>query len=153
MTSTHCQPLIGQSIIKPTIQKHNGNLLCVSATRPTFLLQFSQTPWRKEIITTTTTIWHKDNQSVCLHHFQSNKDFLACFPTSHGKGFIYQAWPIVFSELARLTRTTRATFCNHTVAVPPRTTMVMAGTFFSPIAEYAIQHRTFFPRGGSGKQD
>ena len=44
----------------------------------------------------------KDIQRICLEHLLSNRDVFACLPTGYGTNFIFQACPIVWSELARV---------------------------------------------------
>ena len=48
----------------------------------------------------------KDVKRVCLHHLLTKTDVLAVLPTGYGKSLIYQAWPIICSELARLNNKT-----------------------------------------------
>ena len=45
----------------------------------------------------------KELQKICLQHLLRKKDVLACFPTGYSKSCMYQAWPIVCSELAGVT--------------------------------------------------
>ena len=57
----------------------------------------------------------KELQNICIEHLLRKKDVLACFPTGYGKSCIYQAWPIVCSELAGVMFNSTLETCKHDI--------------------------------------
>ena len=59
----------------------------------------------------------KELQKICLQHLLRKKDVLACFPTGYGKSFIFQAWPIVCSDLAGVMFNSSSETCKHSIVL------------------------------------